>query len=259
VAERLRGSFAEHGPGTLAIVALLAAWEWAVQSGRVQFDYLPTPSAILAALWAVIRSGDLFADTLHTLQAALLGWLIACVIGITLGVALGYSETLRRYTMASIEMLRPLPGVAFVPVALLLFGFSMQTELLVIAIPSLWPILINTMGGVLSIHPRLFDVGKMLRFSPPRVFRKILIPAALPAIVVGCRLSLGLALVMAIIAEIVGNPQGLGYAVVREQQAMAPDRMFAYVFAIGILGMAFNAAILALSRRFVHDQSSAER
>ncbi|MDB5824297.1 MAG: binding-protein-dependent transport system inner rane component [Herminiimonas sp.] len=257
--DRVKEAFAEHAPGALAILLLLGAWQWTVQSGRVQFDYLPSPSAILLALWAVTLSGDLLKDTVHTLQATLLGWLIVCVIGITLGAALGYSKTLRNYTLASIELARPLPGVAFVPVALLLFGFSMRTELLVIAIPSLWPILINTMGGVLAIHPRLFDVARMLRFSRVQVFRKILIPAALPSIVVGCRLSLGLALVMAIIAEIVGNPEGLGYAVVREQQAMAPDRMFAYVFAIGILGVVFNAVLQALSRRFVPNPSLAQR
>ena len=123
-----------------------------------------------------------------------------------------------------------MPGIAFAPVALLLFGFSLQMELMVIILPALWPVLINTMGAVMGVHARLFEVGRTFRLSrTPRSLRKIMLPAALPGVLVGARLSLTLALVLAIVAEMVGNPAGLGYAVVREQQAMRPELVFAYV------------------------------
>jgi ABC-type nitrate/sulfonate/bicarbonate transport system permease component len=137
-----------------------------------------------------------------------------------------------------------MPGIAFVPVALLLFGFSLQTELMVIVLPSLWPVLVNTMGGVQTIHARLFEVGKTFRLSRGAVIRKILLPAAVRSILVGARISLTLALVLAIVAEMVGNPAGLGYAVVRDQQALRPDLMFADVVVIGLLGILFNAALV---------------
>jgi sulfonate transport system permease protein len=139
-----------------------------------------------------------------------------------------------------------MPGIAFVPVALLLFGFSLKTELVVIVLPALWPVLINTMGGVAGVHPRLFEVGATFRLSRARVVTKIVIPAALPSILVGLRLSLTLALVLAIVAEMVGNPTGLGYAVVRDQQALRPALMFADVIVIGILGILLNQVLMQI-------------
>jgi ABC-type nitrate/sulfonate/bicarbonate transport system permease component len=169
---------------------------------------------------------------------------------VSLGLLMGTSATFRRYAMASVEVLRPMPGIAFVPVALLLFGFSLQTELVVIVLPALWPVLINTMGGVMGVHARLFEVGATFRLSRAAIIRRILLPAALPAILVGLRLSLTLALVLAVVAEMVGNPAGLGYAVVRDQQALQPNLMFANVLVIGILGIGLNAALLRLVGTF---------
>jgi ABC-type nitrate/sulfonate/bicarbonate transport system permease component len=157
---------------------------------------------------------------------------------------------MRRYSLASIEVLRPMPGIAFVPVALLLFGFSLQTELIIIILPALWPVLINTMGGVTGIHARLFEVGRTFRLPRTAIIRKILMPAALPAILVGARISMTLALVLAVIAEMVGNPNGLGYAVVREQQALQPEKMFANVLVIGVIGIILNAALVAAVAAF---------
>jgi sulfonate transport system permease protein len=134
-------------------------------------------------------------------------------------------------------------------VALLLFGFSLQTEFVVIVLPALWPVLVNTMGGVASVHPRLFEVGATFRLARGRIVTRILIPAALPSILVGLRLSLTLALVLAIVAEMVGNPTGLGYAVVRDQQALRPELMFANVFVVGVLGIVLNQALVRIAAR----------
>jgi len=152
-------------------------------------------------------------------------------------------RALGQTALATIEVLRPMPGIAFAPVALLLFGFSLQMELMVVVLPALWPVLINTMGAVAGVHARLFDVGRTFRLSGAEILRKVMLPAALPGVLVGARLSLTLALVLAVVAEMVGNPAGLGYAVVREQQAMRPDLLFAYVVAIGALGVGLNAAL----------------
>lgn len=234
--------------GTVTILVVLAIWEIAVRGGLVTFEYLPAPIAIIAAAWGLLLSGELVAQTAHTIGAVLLGWAIACAGGLTLGLLLGFSRTARRYVEATLELLRPLPGIAFLPVALLIFNFSLQTELVVMVYASIWPILINTMSGILSVAPRLHDVGQTLRLSRTRILTQVLIPAAAPSIIVGCRLGLGTALVMAIIAEMLGNPHGLGYAVVSELQAMQPERMFVYVLLIGFLGLALNAALVALSQ-----------
>jgi ABC-type nitrate/sulfonate/bicarbonate transport system permease component len=245
---RLRAAVSSvNGPGLLTIAGCLVAWELLIRGGTVQYDYLPAPSAIFGGLLVQLSSGQFWADAAHTLQAVFLGWGIAGIIGITLGVVMGISPAFRRYSLATVEVLRPMPGIAFVPVALLLFGFSLETELVVIVLPALWPVLINTMGGVANVHPRLFEVGATFRLSRTAIIRKLLVPAALPSILVGLRLSLTLALVLAIVAEMVGNPTGLGYAVVRDQQALRPAVMFADVIVIGILGIALNQLLIRIA------------
>lgn len=238
-----------YAQGIGGLVAFLVLWELAVQSGLSSFDYLPAPSAVLAALGRLTRGGAFWVECGHTLQAALLGWAIASLVGVVAGLTLGLSRRLRRYSLASIEALRPLPGVAFVPVGLLVFGFSLQMELVVIVLPTLWPVLVNTMGGIAALSPRLGEVARSFRLGRFDATMKVYAPAAAAAVLVGLRLSLSLAVVMAVIAEMIGNPQGLGYAVVREQLALRPAEMFAYVFVIGLIGIIMNWLLLALARR----------
>jgi sulfonate transport system permease protein len=233
----------------LAVFALvLAAWEAAVRSGAIAFEFFPAPSAIVAGGIELVRDGILLHDLLHTLLSIAIGWTIAMLVGICAGLLLGFSPLARKYLLASIEVLRPMPGIAFAPLGLLLFGFSLQTELVVTVLPTVWPVMINTMGGIANAQPRLTDVGRTFRLSTSEIVRYLLLPAALPSIVVGARISLGLALVMAIVAEIVGNPEGLGYGIVREQQALHPEFMFAYIAVVGLLGVILNAGVLAITK-----------
>lgn len=238
-------------PGLLTVLLLLAGWEALVRTGTIRFEYLPAPSAIFLAWGSLIASGEMFAHTLHTVESILIGWTAAAAIGIGLGLLLGLSPPVRHWSLASFEVLRPLPAIAFLPLALLLFNFSLTTELVLMIYASVWPVLINTMGGVMSVTSRLYDVSRTLRLSRKQTLIKVIIPAAAPAIVIGCRLSMGLTLVMAIISEMIANPHGLGYAVISELQAMQPQRMFAYVLYIGLLSIALNAGLLWVSARIL--------
>ena len=235
-------------PGLAVIAGLLLAWELAVRTGLIAYDFVPAPSAVLRGFMELARDGVLWPDIVHTLVSVAIGWAVAMIVGIALGLWLGFSPFARRFFAASLEILRPLPGIAFAPVALLLFGFSRQTELAIIILPVIWPVMVNTMGGIANVQPRLVDVGRTLRLSRFAIVCRLLLPAALPSIVVGARISLALALVMAIVAEIVGNPEGLGYAIVREQQSLHPDYMFANIAIVGVLGMLLNTGVFWLTR-----------
>ncbi len=237
-------SFRPNIAGLVTLTVCVLAWETAIRAGIVQYQYLPAPSAIAFGAGELIASGELLEATLHTLESVFLGWTAAVGAGLSLGLVLGSSPLLRRYTLATIEVLRPMPAIAFVPVALLLFGFSIETELIVIILPSLWPVLVNTMGGLMDVHARLSEVGRTFRLSRAAILCKVMLPAATPAIMVGARISLTLALVLAVLAEMVGNPAGLGYAVVAQQQALRPDLMFVYVAIIGFLGLILNAVLV---------------
>ncbi|HET7719066.1 MAG TPA: ABC transporter permease [Acidimicrobiales bacterium] len=238
-----------NGSGLLTMVGLLGLWEGAVRGGMLEFQYLPAPSAIGRGIGTVFSSGELATSTLHTLRVTLLGWLLASVLGAGLGVVLGLSNTAWRYSMASIEVMRAIPPVTLVPVALLVFGFSVRMELTIILFVSAWPVLVNTIDGVRGVRSELLDVARVLRLAPAARIRKIVLPAALPSIVVGLRLALSLSLVLAVVAEMIGNPSGLGNALVRSSQALRPEEMFAYVFAIGLLGVALNAGLQRLVAR----------
>jgi sulfonate transport system permease protein len=230
--------------GIGGVLVFIACWQM-VSTELVHFDYFPPPSDIAGAMLQMVIHPDVYEEIVHTLMAAILGWLISIALGLFFGIALGLSPRARTYCLASIEVLRPLPGIAFVPVAILIFGFSLQTELMVIVIPTIWPVLINTVGAFAAIPPRLRDVAQAFRLSSARAIISVFAPAAAPGILVGFRLSMALALIMAVAVEMIGNPTGLGYAVVREASALRPNFMFAYIVIIGILGVALNSLLVA--------------
>ena len=237
--------------GVFTMVAVVGLWEALVRSGVLDYQYLPAPSAVLDGVRAVVSSGELVSATLHTLRVTLIGWVLASVLGMGLGVVLGLSPTAWRYSMASIEVMRAIPPVTLVPVALLVFGFSIRMELTIIFFVSAWPVLVNTIDGVRGVRAELVDVARTLRLSRTARICKIALPAAMPSIVVGLRLALSLSLVLAVVAEMIGNPSGLGNALVGASQALQPEQLFAYVFAIGLLGVGLNAAFHYVSTRMV--------
>ena len=236
-------------PGLATMGVLVGAWEGLVRSGSVDFEFLPAPSGIAAALLSLVSSGDVFPELAHTLRSAVVGWALASLLGIGLGLWLGLSDTAWRYSMASIEVLRAIPPISLVPVALLAFGFSLKMELTLIVYVGAWTVLVNTIDGVRGVRPELLDVARMLRMSRATAIRKVILPSAVPSVVVGLRLALSLSLVLAVVAEMIGNPSGLGNALVRAQQALQPEHMFAYVVTIGVLGIALNAALRFASAR----------
>lgn len=233
-------------PGALFLVGLTGIWQLLVNAGLVTYQFLPAPWAVLQAAEKLTSAGEFGRNIAHTVAATLLGWLIAAASGIVLGVVLASSRRLWSLTAASVEVLRSLPAIAFVPLAILIFGFSLTMELVVIAYVSQWPVLINTIDGVRSVDPMHRDLARVMRLSPVDRVRKIMLPAAAPHIVVGLQLGLGLALALAIVAEMLGNPAGIGYALGAELTALQPAKMFAYVIVTGLLGVGLNAAFLLL-------------
>ncbi|HZO37242.1 MAG TPA: ABC transporter permease [Solirubrobacteraceae bacterium] len=238
-------------PGIAVVVILIALWQLVVDTKVIDFNYVSPPSQIADRIVDLARDGELSDNLWHTVSVALQAWVIAVGLGVIVGLLLAYSAAARTFTMASVDALRTVPVVALVPVALLVWGPSAKSEIVVAAYAALWPIVINTMGGLRSVNPRLHDVARTLRLSRVATARKIALPAAAPEILVGARLALGTSLVVTIVAEMVGNPAGLGYALIEQQQALNPAAMWAYVIVIGIVGVALNYAIVGIGRLLV--------
>lgn len=239
--------------GALTLITVVGAWQLAVDTGLVDLDYLPAPSEVAQAGASGLSSGELGSAAAHTLAVSLVAWLIALVVGVAAGVLIALWRPARVTLTASVEILRTLPVVAFVPIAVLIVGLSTTMEIAVAAWAAMWPILVNTRGGVDAVPARLHEVAAVFRMTALRRVRVVVLPAAAPLVLVGARLGLSFALIVTVVAEMIGNPAGLGYQIVRLQQALRPDEMFAAVVVIGLLGIGLNAALLALTTRVAPD------
>lgn len=239
---------AANPSGILVIVAGLALWQVLVVTGVLNLRYLPAPSEIGAEALRLAASGQLFLDMGHTLGTTLIAGAIGAVIGIAVGIVFGLFQSFRLYTASSIDFFRTIPVTALVPVALLIWGPSNLSEVVVAAYAATWPILINTAGGVRSIPTRLYDVAAVLRLPRRAVLTKLIVPAAAQQILVGLRLGIVTALVLAIVAEMLINPQGLGWGVILAQNGLAPARLWAYTLTIGVLAYLLNMLLVVLVR-----------
>ena len=234
--------------GLVVPLAAIATWQLLKSTGLLPYEYLPSPLDVLAALVVLVQTGELAADLGHTLGVALLAAGITLTLGGILGLAIGLMPAVRRYTMTSIDFLRTIPAVALVPVAVLTLGPAATTELILAVYAALWPIVLNTAGGVAAVHPRQYDVARILHFPSVTTVRKIVIPAAVPAWLVGARLAAVIGLLVAIVAEMIMYPRGLGGGLIESLNALAPARMWAYALVCGLVGFLLNAGLRRMVR-----------
>ena len=237
--------------GLLIPVLLIALWEIGVRVGTLPPDTMSQPTAILAAGWEALGDGSLLLATWQTFQTALLGLAIGAAIGIVIGSLIGLSPALEAIIGPTLDTIRPVPAVALIPLALLIYGFGVRMEVLVITFACVWPILIVTVSAVRGIEPRLIEVARMLEMPPLKRMLRIILPAALARIAVGIRVSAGVALVVAVTVEIVLNPQGLGYGMIIAAQSLRPDLMWAELLWVGFAGWAFNTVLMTIDRRWL--------
>jgi sulfonate transport system permease protein len=159
------------------------------------------------------------------------------------------SKRAAQLSFISIEVMRPIPSVALIPLAMLVFGFGFRMEIAVVAFATFWPMLVLAQAAVQQVEPQLLEVSLALGLSPLARVTKVVLPAAVPRLFVALRLGVAIALVVAVTVEIAANPNGMGYALMIAQQSLAPELMMAWLFWIGAVGFAINAAAVWLQRR----------
>lgn len=230
-------------PGLAVIVVLIVAWQSADTIGWIRFTYVPAPIEIGSALLALLQSEIFWGHSIHTLGAVLAAWVVALVVGVCLGFLLAMLPALRTWTLSSVNVLRTLPAVALVPVVLMIFGFSIEAEIIVAVVVLIWPTTIATCQAVQNTHPRLDDVARSFGIRGHRKVLKLLLPAAWPSIVVAARLALTLSIILVVVTEMIGNPDGLGYALFSAQQSLRPAEMWCYLLWIGTAGIALQALL----------------
>ena len=226
--------------------ALLLLFEIHARTLGKGSDAIAPPSAALRAFAGAVADGSLLSATAFTLGSAALGLALGAASGIALGTALGLSRPAAQLSVVTVEMLRPVPSVALIPLAMLVFGFGLRMELAVVAFASFWPMLLLTQAAVAQVDARLLEVGHVLGLSPLQRSLKIVLPACVPRLFVALRLGVAVALVVAVTVEIAANPNGMGYAMMIAQQSLDPALMLAWLGWIGVVGFAINAAALRL-------------
>jgi ABC-type nitrate/sulfonate/bicarbonate transport system permease component len=231
--------------------AILVIWEIAAGLRLVDLEFISRPSHILIAGISGLADGSFLYATWQTLEACLFGLTIALVIGILVGIFLGLSPFAEFISRPSIESLRSIPSIAFAPLTLLLFGFGLPMEGMIVAYACLWPILITTISAVRNIEPRLLEIASALEMNPLQQLRKIVIPAVLSRVLVGLRTALGFAFVVSVTVEILINPRGLGYGLIIAQQSLRLDVMYAYLLWLAVLGLSVNALVQLADREVV--------
>ena len=233
----------------LALLAVLEAYARTAGQGS---DALAPPSAAVLAFGRALVDGSLLEATGFTLAAAASGLAVGSLAGLVLGVVLGLSRRAAASCALSIELLRPVPSVALIPIAMLVFGFGLRMELAVVAFATFWPMLVLTRSAVQQVEPRLLEVSAALGLTPWARATKIVLPAVLPRLFVALRLGLAIALVVAVTVEIAANPSGMGYALMLAQQSLDPALMLAWLGWIGLLGFGLNALALRLQQALAH-------
>lgn len=237
-----------NGPGLGVIVLVLLLWQLAVSTHLIDFASLPGPSGIASGFGQLLSEGAFWQPFGHTLLAVASAWALAVAVGALAGLLVGLSQTAGSWASATIDILRSLPVIAFVPIAILIWGPATKAEVFVAAYAAVWPMLVNTSQGVRSVAPALRDVAATFRLSRLTTLRSIIVPAATASMLVGARIALGISVVVAVVTEMIGPPLGLGYGLITAQTAEQPAQMWALVIVVGLTGVLLNAVLILITR-----------
>jgi len=232
---RLR-RYAGPALGLLLPVGLALAWEIAVWAGLSNGRLVPPPTKIFATMVELARSGELSRHIIATLSRVASGFVIGVVAGTLFGAISGYWGLARRLLDPTVQALRAIPSIAWVPLFILWLGIFETSKVALIAVGVFFPVYLGVMGAILSVDRKIVEVGRTFRLSGPAMIRRILLPAVLPAYVVALRVGLGLGWMFVVAAEFMGASEGLGYLLIDGQQLGKPAQIVAAIVIFAILG-----------------------
>jgi len=242
-------------------LALVLVWQGLSLIKAIPPHLLPSPIKVLLGLKDLMVIGMppghlLPYHILYSLYRVALGFAFAALLGIPLGLLMGGSPRLRRIISPLIELLRPIPPLAWIPIAILWFGIGIKSAAFIIFLGAFFPMLINTISGVTSINPVYFEAARTLHAKPKHLFFKVLLPGAVPSIFVGMRVGVGIGWMTLVAAEFTGVKSGfgLGYMIMTARDIQRPDEILAGMLIIGLIGVLINGALRAYESRIVRWQ-----
>ncbi|MDB5794775.1 MAG: tauC [Noviherbaspirillum sp.] len=249
--ERMSVSNRDRLINIVSPIGLLLLWELASLAGFLDARFFPSPSKILQSLVALSSSGELWANVGASLQRLFWGFLLGGVPALVLGISMGLSPLLRAIVDPLVSATYPIPKSAIMPLLLLIFGLGEGSKVVMVAIGVFYPVLINSMAGVMEINKIYLDVGQNFRASRWNMFRTIALPGALPLIMSGVKLGVGMGLILIAIAEMIGAKSGLGYMIWNAWEILSVEVMYAGLISIAVLGFLLSLLLNELERVLV--------
>lgn len=222
--------------GTISLSTLLLIWEFVSRIGIVPISLFPPPSRVVFALIELLNSGELFRDISVSLWRAILGFIIGSLFGIIVGLSTGRNKVIDNYLSPIIQIFRPLPPVAIIPLVIVWFGIGEVSKLFSISFAVFFPIWINAHVGAREVPDTFLWSAKTLNSKGLHLFQRVILPSALPFILTGLRNGVSIAFVMVFVSELAGASSGIGYQIAISQLAYRMDKMIAALLCLGMLG-----------------------
>ena len=226
---------------SLGVLALLVGlWQLVAQYELVSPVFFPAPMRSFESLWDQMHGAEFWMAFQQTLMRMALGFVTASLAGVLLGALIGLSPGVRAYIEPTLELIRPLPASAMIPVFVLLLGLNDRMIIAAIAFSSLWPVLLNTVHGFKTVESRLMEVANILHLSRLEMIWKIALPSAMPDIFAGLRLALTVSLILAVVAEMLAGVAGLGQNITLAARSFRSADLYAGIVMLGAVGYATN-------------------
>lgn len=230
-------------------VMILLLWEWGVRCGKINGNVIPPPTKLFSTFGQLVVSGRLTEGLMISFRRVLEGFAIASIAGILIGFLMGLFASVNRMLSSVINILRPIPVIALIPIFIMILGVGEAANLSIIIIGAVWPILLNTVAGVLSVDQKLVEVAYVYGLSRKKIVFQIVLPSALNHILTGLRLGIGGAWVSVVAAEMIGATSGIGYMIMFAKSLAQAANMYVLVLVIGVIGFLVDRILLLVQER----------
>jgi sulfonate transport system permease protein len=229
-------------------IAIVVIWEALSLAGLIPLRVLPAPTAVLAAGWKLLLSGDLVRNIWVSFWRAIVGFAIGGSIGFALGLANGLSRRSERIFDSTLQMIRNIPHLALIPLVILWFGIDEEAKIFLVALGVFFPIYINTLHGIRTVDPQLIEMGRVYGMSVTSLFWRVILPGALPSIFVGLRFALGIMWLTLIVAETIAASSGIGYMAMQAREFLLVDVVVLSILIYALLGKLADSTARLLER-----------